>query len=226
MTREQNGKVKGSKKWIQQVVNCYPDALYDHLTLHFHLEESKVKWLSPLRTCGYREYRDQKFIDLLGLRLNCYPLQRFWPKRGPHWDALAKIDDCQTLLVEAKSHIKEKNSSGSKASCEESIKKISCSLKETQEFLGADSSVDWATYPLYQYANRLAHLYLLAELNGIDAYLLMVYFLNDVEMNGPHSIQEWKEAIERQHEELGLDQDHRLSDRIISIYISVDELRE
>ena len=226
MTSKQKGKVKGSKKWIQQAVNCYPDVLYNHLTLQIHLKQSKVKWLSPLRIHGYTEYRDQKFIDLLGLKLNCHPLQRFWPRGGPHWDALAKIDDCQALLVEAKSYIREKKSSGSKASSEASIKKISCSLKETQEFLGADLSVDWAIYPHYQYANRLAHLYLLAERNGIDAFLLMVYFLNDVQMKGPHSIQEWKEAVVRQHEELGLDQDHRLSDRVISIYISVEELRE
>lgn len=29
---------------------------------------------------------------------------------------------------------------------------------------------------LYQYANRLAHLYFLRHLNGVEAYLLLLYF--------------------------------------------------
>ena len=226
MTQNQKKEEMGSKKWIRQAVNCYPGVLYSHLAPKLNLKQSKVKWLSPLRRCDYREYKDQNFIDLLGLKLDGHPLGKFWPRGGPHWDALAKIDDLQPLLVEAKSYIKEKRSSRSRASCKESIDKINSSLNETQKFLGADLSVDWAISPHYQYANRLAHLYLLAERNGIDAYLLMICFLNDVQMKGPLSIQDWQEAAARQHADMGLAQDHRLADRIISIYVSVDDLRD
>ena len=143
-----------------------------------------MDWLSPLRCDKFTEYYDQKFIDCLGLKLKSRSLKSFWPSRGPRWDALGKTDNSQVLLVEGKAHIGELREKGSGASCDKSIAKIDCSLKETQQFLGANRSVDWSKYPYYQYANRLAHLYLLAELNVFDAYLLMIYFLNDVEMGG------------------------------------------
>ena len=226
MTRREPPAKKGSKKWIQQAVNHYPGVLYDQVAPQLQLKHSKVKWLSPLRNDKYAEYRDQKFIDRLGLKLNCHPLKSFWPSGGPHWDALAKTGNSQSLLVEAKSYIGEMSSSKSKASCQASIEKISCSLKETQKFLDANQTVDWTKYPHYQYANRLAHLYLLAELNCIDAYLLMIYFLHDVKMKGPNCIREWEEAVFSQHEEMGLAQSHRMSERIINIYISVHDLGE
>ena len=45
------------------------------------------------------------------------------------------------------------------------------------------STTDW-TKCFYQYANRLAHLYFLKELNGIDAALVFVYFTGDTTING------------------------------------------
>jgi len=43
-----------------------------------------------------------------------------------------------------------------------------------------------------QYANRLAHLYLLCVENDVDAYLVMLYFYNDAEMDGPISVDQWR----------------------------------
>ena len=40
------------------------------------------------------------------------------------------------------------------------------------------STCDWSG-TFYQYANRLAHLYLLHELNDVDAWLVFVYFVGD-----------------------------------------------
>ena len=48
----------------------------------------------------------------------------------------------------------------------------------------------------YQYANRLAHLYSLRQMNDIDAYLVFVYFLNDPDLDGPHTERERRAAIE------------------------------
>lgn len=93
------------------------------------------------------------------------------------------------------------------------------------QFLGANTAVvDWGKHPYYQYANRLAHLYLLTELNGIDAYLMMIYFLNDKEQKGPCQISEWEEAIRKQNICLGLPNNHRLSDRVIPLYPDVEEM--
>lgn len=224
MTRKRPQANKGSEKWIQLAVNDYPDVLIDHVLPQLHLKPSQIKWLSPLRNDEYTEYSDQEFIDRLGLKLRKLPLYEFWPKRGPNWDGLAKTDSSQVLLVEAKAYIDEMDGKGSCATKSESIASIDCSLKKTQQFLNASQSVDWAHSPYYQYANRLAHLYLLAELNSIDAYLLMIYFLNDVDMQGPSRIRDWKIANFEQHKKLGLSQGHRLSDRIMSIYLDVREL--
>ena len=41
------------------------------------------------------------------------------------------------------------------------------------------------------------------ELNGIDAYLVLVNFLNDPDLDGPHTEREWRSAIKVLHEALG-----------------------
>lgn len=225
MTRKRPPAIKGSEKWIQLAVNDYPGVLYDHVAPQLHMKPSRISWLSPLRNDEYTEYSDQKFIDRLGLKLKSPSLSEFWPKRGgPTWDGLAKTDRSQVLLVEAKAYIDEIKGKGSGANCCKSKKKIARSLAETLKFLGENQSIDWAKSPYYQYANRLAHLYLLAVQNSIDAYLLMIYFLNDVDMGGPNSSDLWEVAIQNQYVDLGLPQNHRLSDRIVNLYLDVHEL--
>ena len=215
---------KGSMKWLQLAINENSSLLNTLIARHLHPKPTIIEWFSPLRCDEYAEYSDRNFIDRLGLKLKNCPLNKFWPERGPNWDGLAKTDKGQVLLVEAKSYIEEMREKGTGASSDASIAKINCSLKKTQKFLDADLSEDWSKYPYYQYANRLAHLYLLAELNGIDAYLLMIYFLNDSDMGGPDSSGLWKVAIQKQYVDMGLPQNHRLSDRVINLYLDVCEL--
>ena len=216
---------KGSMKWLQLAVNDYPDLLGSQVAWHLSPNPMNIEWFSPIRCDDYAEYSDQRFIDLLGVELRNCPLVKFWPKRGgPNWDGLAKTDVSQVLLVEAKAHVRELEGKGSCASSKKSIDRIDSSLKETQKFLGADMSADWSKGPHYQYANRLAHLYLLSEKNCIDAYLLMIYFLNDVVMGGPSSTNEWEIKIRTHHESMALRQDHPLSDRVINLYWDVREL--
>ena len=214
---------KGSQKWLQILVNECPEML----PLPSGKLQSKplgIQWFSPLQSDEYAEYGDQCAIDRLGITLKQCPLEQFWPKRGPQWDGLAKICDGKIILVEAKSHIPEMGGSGSGANLE-SRQIIGRSLHRIRQFLNADrGAADWIDSPYYQYANRLAHLYLLAELNDIDAYLMMIYFLNDKEQNGPRQSSEWKEAIRKQNSCLGLCNDHRLSDRVITLYPDVTEM--
>jgi hypothetical protein len=188
----QNEANKGSQKWIQKLVNQKPQILNSEIwnSLNFQ-EEEQVDWLSPRKKDHYAEYRDQAFLDLLGAKLEKLPLEQFWPKRGPQWDALGRSVSGKLFLVEAKSHIPELISS-LHAENEESKRKIHESLEATKRHFGCNTNVDWSQY-FYQYANRLAHLYLLRK-NGFQAYLVNVYFLNDLEMNGPMSIDEWKGA--------------------------------
>ena len=86
-----------------------------------------------------------------------------------------------------------------------------------------DTGIDWSG-KLYQYANRIAHLYLLRELNRIPAYLLFIYFIGDRDVDGPQTTEEWKAAIEVAERVLGLPTRHRLSDYVVDIFVHVDEL--
>ena len=222
--RLQSCAKKGSKRWLQLAVNEYPNVFCIRIAQQLRPKPSFICLSSPVRGDEYAEYVGRDFTDRLGLKLESRSLDSFWPKRGPNRDGLARTDAAQVLLVEAKAHIGEMKEGGSTASSYKSIELIASSLKETQQFLGAKQSVDWSKSPYYQYANRLAHLYLLAELNGIDAYLLMVYFLNDVDIGGPNSSDLWEDAIRNQHKDMCLRQDHQLSDRIVNLYLDVREL--
>ena len=182
----------------------------------------EIQWRSPLKDESYAEYRDQEFIDRLDIILKKVCLKDFWPTRGPQWDALGKSSKGNIFLVEAKSHIPEMTST-TRAQDKHSLLKIRESLERTKNFLNAKKMVDWSI-GFYQYTNRLAHLYLLRELNQLPAYLLFIYFINDSEMNGPNTIDEWKGAIKLLHTYLGIRR-HKMQRFTSDIFIDVDKIR-
>ena len=213
---------KGSQKWIQKLVNDRPEILNSQIwsTLSFSVNED-IQWLSPLKRDNYAEYRDQAFLNLLRVKLDKMPLAQFWPERGPQWDALGKSSGGKLLLVEAKSHISELISK-SKAQDEASMKKIQESLEETGRYLNSRVDAAWSE-SFYQYTNRLAHLYLLRK-NELPAYLVYVYFLNDVEMKGPTTFYEWEGASKLLNSRLGIGR-HKLQKFIANVYIDVHALQ-
>ena len=215
----QNSAPKGSQKWIQRVVNQKPALLNTEIRNQLALSDGEpITWLSPRAEDAYAEYRDEAFLNLLGLKLSKKPLADFWPTRGPQWDALGKSQSGKVFLVEAKSHIPEMVSPKTGASTE-SLEKIKESLDKIKTFLNSKSEHDWSS-TFYQYTNRLAHLYLLRVLNGIPAYLVFVNFLNDKEMKGPKSIDEWSGAIKLLHSFLGIRR-HKLSKYIADLFIDI-----
>ena len=209
---------KGSQKWIQKLVNQRPQLLDSLIRSNqFISEKDEIQWLSPLKKDGYAEYRDEACLKLLNINLEAYPLNDFWPKNGPQWDALGKSTSGKLFLVEAKSHIPELIST-LKASNPTSADKIIRSLEQTRKNFGSQTDFDWSK-TFYQYANRLAHVELLRR-NGFSAYLLFVYFLNDSEMNGPQTSDEWKGAIRLVHCCLGL-REHLLKSFVADLFIDV-----
>jgi len=205
---EQGPAVKGSQKWIQKLVNEKPDILNSLIRTQLNLPDTDtITWRSPIAEDGYAEYQDQTFLDLLGIKLPKVSLSDFWPSRGVVWDGLGKSETEKVFLVEAKSHISEVLSPKTGAGVK-SLRKIKKSLNETKTFLHSNSGHDWSSL-FYQYTNRLAHLYLVRELNDLPAYLIFVYFLNDQEMNGPKSVEEWIGAISLLKSYLGVGR-HRL----------------
>jgi len=214
--------IKGSQKWILKLVNEKPDLLNSLIRtqINFPVTDT-ITWHSPIAEDGYAEYQDQAFLDLLSIKLPKVSLSDFWPSRGPVWDGLGRSETGDVFLVEAKSHISEVLSPKTGAGVK-SLRKIKKSLDETKSFLNSNSEHDW-TSTFYQYTNRLAHLYLLRALNEVPACLVFVYFVNDKEMKGPQSIDEWNGALSLLTSYLGIGR-HRLKKYIADIFIDVGML--
>ena len=71
---------KGSLKWIQRVVNECPEKLNGPIRNHLaYKNDQTIEWLSPLADDDYSEYRDQAFLDLLGIRLEKKKLKESSP---------------------------------------------------------------------------------------------------------------------------------------------------
>ena len=151
-------------------------------------------------------------------------LEAFWPVRGPQWDALARVGESGGLLVEAKANIPEIVSPGTGAEGERRAL-LEKSLAELKSYLVVDPNISWSG-KFYQYANRLAHLYFLREVNHQDAYLAFVYFTGDSDVDGPISVAEWKAALTVAKGALGVPKRHRLSRYVADIFIDVSEMRD
>ncbi len=175
---------RGSLKWIQKAVACCPDVLQPP-----HIPS--IKWLSPLPNDDFAEYRDEAFLDRLGLSKLSGELREFWPKRGPQWDALG-LTERGPVLVEAKAHVHEFFSPGSQAG-DFSRKRIDAAFRLVQEDMGITPSTRWSDV-YFQYANRLTFLWWLRQ-QGVEAELLFVSFLHDDDIGGPENAETWHAAF-------------------------------
>jgi hypothetical protein len=212
---------KGSQRWLQLAVNRRPELLDEPLKASMGLPANvEVEWLSPLAGENYVEYRDGATYDRLGLQL-LRPSLDFWPAGGPMWDGLARLSTGEVLLIEAKAHIHEIVSTGTRAS-EPARTKIVESLRAVQRVLAPRADVDWSG-TFYQYANRLAHLHFLREDNGVPAHLVFIYFLNAEDVGGPSERAEWTGAIKVVEGYLGLGR-HRLSRYVHKLFVDVRDL--
>lgn len=216
---EHGAATRGSQRWIQRAVNENPAAL--DAPILAATGSASIRWVSPLREDDYAEYRDMAAMNRLGIELPNRPLDDFWPRRGPQWDALGRLAEGGVVLVEAKAHIDELFSGGSKAS-EASHPLIESSLAETAAHMNATPATSW-TGPLYQYTNRLAHLYFLRAVNEVPAWLVNCYFVGDDDMGGPATEDEWKAALRVVKRLLGI-RAHPLSRYAIDVFIPVTEI--
>ncbi len=187
---------KGSLRWIQHLVNQHADVLNESIGI------GPVEWRSPRADDGFAEYRDHAFLERLGLILPKRRLEDFRPSGGPQWDALGVALSGEIVLVEAKAHIAELLSPPTRATGD-SAELIRRSLLEAAEGLHASPGLDWSQR-FYQYANRLAHAWFLAHVNGVSLRLSFVHFIGDTDMSGPCSRREWEAALAVLHEALGL----------------------
>jgi hypothetical protein len=196
----------GSQKWIQYFVNWPRKALNDAVLAAVpSLREFNgvLEWVSPLEKDKFKEYHDEEFLTRVGAAEHIGQLRSFWPRRGPCWDALAKVhNDAQqgVVLVEAKSYPGEMLSGGCYAR-EISRKTINRSINATKLHLAANPVADWLG-PRYQCANRLAHLFFFREVVRVPAWLIQVCFTNDPRSRTTEA--EWRYALGVASAELGL----------------------
>ena len=207
---------KGSQKWLQWVVNQNPSILNDLISPKLG-GAAKIIWLSPLVGDGFAEYRDGQFLKRIGAENLAPKLAKFWPRRGPQWDGLALSDagDVDVLLIEGKAHIGEL-CSPAQASSQSSRKLIQKSLRLTASYLHAQPRAPWSR-AFYQLANRLAHLYFLRK-HGVKAWLVLVNFVGDEDMNGPKSEAEWNAAYQVVWHVLGVQDKNKLAPYLIEIF--------
>jgi hypothetical protein len=208
----------GSQRWLQLAVNVHRWLVDEPLVGSLGISHSPVEWLSPLRSGGYRECRDLEALKALGVPATVqHSLADFWPRRGPVWDGLARTARGDLLLIEAKAHVPELASGRSQAG-PESLNKITERLREVREYLAPKSTTDW-THTFYPYANRLAFLYFLREMNELPAHLVFVYFVNARDVKGPTSRAEWEAALTLMYAALGLSKRHPLSRYIHNVFV-------
>lgn len=200
---------RGSQRWLQIAVNRAPQLLLEAMRRAGAVDgDEEVRWKSPLKRDGFREYRDAAVLRCLGVQtLLKRSMESFWPARGPVWDALATTSKGRLLFLEAKAHIAEAASPAT-AATGQSLQLISASLAEARRYYAPRASKDW-TGLLYQYANRLAFQYLFSAVNGLDSRLLFLNFCNASDVGGPESEQEWHGAMKLIHAMLGIQDDLR-----------------
>jgi hypothetical protein len=215
---------KGSQKWVQEIINLCPRLLNRLIQQKIaSLSGREIQWTSPLAQDKFAEYRDAAFLENLDLQEFTEELGKFWPKMGPQWDALGRTADGEVfILVEAKANVPELVSfCGAKD--KESLKNVSASLAETQGWLNCrEPSVDWKC-GFYQYANRLAHLYFLREKAHKEAYLVLLYFVED-SSHIPTSRYAWNSALKLQKKLMGLSA-ASLAGKAIEVFIDTNDIK-
>jgi hypothetical protein len=211
-----------SEHWLRVAVNVMTDQLSAKVAKILSWSETQeIQWISPLKNDQYAEYWDQAFLDILGLSNLKIPLKSFWPAGGPRWDGLGKTESGRVVLVEAKAYIEEAVDYQSKASSD-SFKHIKRSICETKNAFRAYNNAPWEK-PFYQHVNRLAHLYFLAELNNVDAFLIFLLFANAPDVPNPCTHQQWEGAIRLTNKCLGLGK-HPFQKRIGYLIWDISEM--
>jgi hypothetical protein len=187
----------------------------------FCWETEDINWVSPVADDAFAEYYDQAFLDRLGIEDLRVPLEDFWPASGPRWDGLARTASGKIILVEAKAYVEESVDYRSGAG-PASMARIRQSLADAKHAFQANEAAPWEA-PFYQYANRLAHLYFLRELNNIDAYLLFLNFADAPDVPAPCSTEQWAGATRITEKCLGLGK-HPYRDYVKTMVWSVPEM--
>lgn len=209
---------KGSLRWIQLAIAERWSSLEQPILENLP-NATRIDWRSPIATDDFAEYRDGEFLDVIGLSHLRPALRDFWPDRGPQWDALGVTNQQHVILVEAKAHVREMCSPGTAAG-PKSLAHISQALNACAEQLGARQARASWTEHFYQLANRIAHLHFLRSF-GVPAFLVLVNFINDQDMQGPSTQEAWEAAYQVAFHVMGLPKRNAMSPYILHVFPDV-----
>lgn len=205
----------GSQLQLQLYVNRRQAELNHAITVALGFPPSPLTWLSPVENEAYKEYRDAAFLEKLGLEDLVTPLRAFWPRSGPRWDGLARMDSSSTvILIEAKNYPGEVRGGGCKAGDVTPVTsrhpvsrttnartRITEALNAAAKNIGVQNSDHWLG-SLYQYANRLAHVDFLRR-NGVDARMVNVCFTGDPNLRRRTTAEQWRTSSADLKKEVG-----------------------
>ncbi len=178
--------VKGSKHCVQKIINT--QSLKERLDQQLGL--GSIKWLSPLKSEDYREYKLNRSPISELLDFNDYS---FWPDNQPQWDAIG-LSGTTLVLVEAKAHPKELISKIA-ANSPESISLIKKSMQETFNAEYPNASFEKWINRYYQFGNRLTFLYnliLLLPKSKFDRVILVLLNIVEDKTHISTTLSEWK----------------------------------
>lgn len=124
------------------------------------LAETELEWRSPLAADRYEEPRGASFwaaIDQVELGRTA---SKWWPDRGPSWDAIAiarRAGKPPTIvLIEAKANVAEFTGGATAAKAPASIDMIERALENARDALRTNKPPSVWTGAHYQLANRIA----------------------------------------------------------------------
>jgi hypothetical protein len=186
----------------------------------------RVEWLDfhfdPSQVWPDGERRGLDFVEDAALQA---AWREWWPQgRGiHHWDAVARCragGEESWLLVEAKANVEEL-ASDCQAKAKGGRGQIEAALASVKQALGVEAARDWMR-GVYQAANRVAALHFLGA-HGVAARLLHVYFCGDRAPNRscPADAAGWREALARQHAQLGIPPAHPIRARMHALFLPV-----
>lgn len=222
---------KGSAKHIARLLSW--DANLKRFAAECNIDFGTMKVIAPIKDDGYRERGNTTVLERLGLSKYTADLKGFWPARGHHWDGVISVKDGDkdvVLLIEAKAHIGEMNSSRMNRKTPATVVTRERALCDTAHYFGIEPNVNW-TGAKYQTANRLAFAYFLSKFANKPACVVYVLFTGDKEMSrGKVATKEmWEKKFNAAIEDLGLptddsEQGKKVKSMLRCVIVPVEEL--
>ena len=196
--------IKGSKRCLQAYLSDdnKRKELEEKVCEIIRWAVKEIDWLGPKQSddgWDWKELTGNAFWNAIGV--NPKDTREFWPARGPHWDAIARLTledgSYRYVLFEAKANVQELKS-WMRTKSDDSRKLIKRTLKTYTRS---------APSYYYQTRNRIAHKKFINEkIKGME-YVKLCYLIFENDMTHIEtSEEEWRTALKQEHQELGLNE--------------------